>query len=298
MSTDKDFLMAQEKDFFGQDVAIAIKVACKFFKTSQEKLDIEVLETGSAGIFGLCRKKAHIRVKPKPGTSPIEKADQKPAPQQTSAPQRSEKKRTKPCCAPEKAVQKKESYQNKKVQTGTQPPAVDDTLLNEIREDLIQLLELMECTSEVDVRWQDETIGCHIADGAHATTIIGHEGRTLDSLQYLLRKMMSRRLPEKTLLSLDVGNYREQRAGELRKQALELAAEVKEKGKTMAIASLNPSERRVVHMALQDDKAIRSRSVGEGLFKKVLIYRPGKSKKTTRGRKRRNSQRASTSRDN
>ncbi len=289
--------MAQEKDFFGQDVTIAIRAACKFFKTSQEKLAIEVLETGSAGIFGLCRKKAHIRVKPKPGTSPAKKADHKPAPQQTSAPRHAEKKQPTPR-AQEKTAQEKKSRQNKKVQTAAQPPAIDDALLDKIRDDLTQLLELMECAAEVDVRLQDETIGCHIADGAHARTIIGHEGRTLDSLQYLLRKMMSRRLPEKTLLSLDVGNYREQRAEELRKQALELAAEVKEKGKTLAIASLNPSERRVVHMALQDDKTIRSRSVGEGLFKKVLIYRPGKNKKATKGRKRRNSQRASTSRDN
>ena len=47
---------------------------------------------------------------------------------------------------------------------------------------------------------------------------------------------------------------------------------------TQAIPALNPSERRVVHMLLQDDKEVRSRSVGEGLFKKVLIYKPGKKK--------------------
>ena len=54
--------MAKAKDFYGKEVAAVIEEACREFGVSQEELDIEVLETGSAGIFGLCKKKAHIRV--------------------------------------------------------------------------------------------------------------------------------------------------------------------------------------------------------------------------------------------
>jgi len=54
--------MAQMKDFYSKTVAEAIRQACAAFAVSQENLEIEVLETGSAGIFGLCRKRAHIRV--------------------------------------------------------------------------------------------------------------------------------------------------------------------------------------------------------------------------------------------
>ena len=54
--------MATEgKDFYGKDVASAIKEACAALGVAQENLDVEVVETGSAGIFGLIRKKAHIR---------------------------------------------------------------------------------------------------------------------------------------------------------------------------------------------------------------------------------------------
>ncbi|MCI5120159.1 MAG: RNA-binding protein, partial [Candidatus Electrothrix sp. AUS4] len=126
--------------------------------------------------------------------------------------------------------------------------------------------------------------------------LVGKEGRTLDSLQYLLRKITSRRLPERIMLSLDVGTYRERRAEELRELALELAAQVREEGKTQAIPALNPSERRVVHMVLQDDHTIRSRSVGAGLFKKVLIYKPGRKKPYARkgkGKKEQQAERAS-----
>ena len=67
-----------------------------------------------------------------------------------------------------------------------------------------------------------------------------------------------------------------------------MAEKVKADGKTQVIPALSPSERRVVHMSLQDDKEIRSRSVGDGLFKKILIYKPGQGNKGG-GRKRNNS---------
>jgi spoIIIJ-associated protein len=111
--------------------------------------------------------------------------------------------------------------------------------------------------------------------GEYVNEIVEQNGKVLDSLQYLLRKISGKKYNEKVIISLDAGNFRAARNEELKQLGLELAAEVKKSGKTGSIPSLNPSERRVVHLALQDDKDVRSRSVGEGLFKKVLIYRPG-----------------------
>ncbi len=51
----------KKKDFYGKEVAEAIKKACEEFDVPQEDLDIEIIETGSTGIFGLIRKKTHIR---------------------------------------------------------------------------------------------------------------------------------------------------------------------------------------------------------------------------------------------
>jgi spoIIIJ-associated protein len=105
----------------------------------------------------------------------------------------------------------------------------------------------------------------------------------------LLRKIIVKKYSEKAIISLDAGNFRADRTEELNQLGQELASEVKKSGKTRSIPSLNPSERRVVHLALQDDKDVRSRSVGEGLFKKVLIYRPGSKSKKGPARKRKGS---------
>jgi len=55
-------MSSAKKDFYGKEVTDAIKTACDTLQAPQEELSIEVVETGSLGIFGLIRKKAHIRV--------------------------------------------------------------------------------------------------------------------------------------------------------------------------------------------------------------------------------------------
>jgi len=299
--------MAKGKDFYGIDVAEVISMACKELSAPQEELNIEVLETGSAGIFGLCKKKAHIRVTRKEQVSgkeakqeaaqPIKKP-KKVAKEQEAVSEAavqledSEPEVTEPAKPVQSAKPKKQTPPPKKKPQKTaaaaeQPAAKEsaprelpsEEVLGTIQQDVSELLERMGFPSEVTVALVEYSVECRIS-AEHQEALVGSEGRTLDSLQYLLRKMMSRRLPDRMMLSLDVGDYRERRAAELKDRALELAEQVKEDGKTQAIAALNPSERPVVHMVLQEDQAIRSRSVGVGLFKKVLIYKPGKKKKS------------------
>ena len=147
-----------------------------------------------------------------------------------------------------------------------------------IEEELKRVLELMRCPSAVTVENLAGTAHCKVSPDFE-DVLTSQDGKTLDSLQYLLRKIVSKKVPGRVNLSIDVGNYREQRQKQLEELALEYSARVKEDGKTQVISSLNPSERRVVHVVLQDDPDIRSRSIGDGLFKKVLIYKPGKGRK-------------------
>jgi len=300
--------MGKGKDFFGKDIAEVIEQACRELGASSEDLDIEVLETGSAGIFGLCKKKAHIRVQPKAVKQDVES---EPAPQKQKAeavaapsepvgqapeaeepvdtPEPSPKKKAKPVMEePSEPVQTEPeealpAQPQEAPPTQLEPPSAEG--LTAIEADLRHLLELMGLPSDVSVHFEENTVQCHIT-GPNEEQVIGSEGRTLDSLQYLLRKMVSNHLPDRIMLALNAGDFRERRAEELKVRAVELAAKVKEDGKTQSIPALNPSERRVVHMILQEDKGVRSRSVGEGLFKKVLIYKPGKGRRSSSKKRR------------
>jgi spoIIIJ-associated protein len=294
--------MGKGKDFYGKDIAEVIEQACKELAASREDLDIEVIETGSAGIFGLCKKKAHIRVQRKVDAPEEATVEVVPVLEKSQVPAKSEEKppvvnrdkepevQTADVCAdePAKVLEEHGGHEHKKLdephsnnQSHDESAGLDapsEESLEAIRTELHHLLTLMGFPSDVGVHFDDNTVHCHIT-GSFEEQIVGPEGRTLDSLQYLLRKMVSSHLPDRVMLSLNAGDFRERRSTELKVRAGELADMVKADGKTQSIPALNPSERRVVHMVLQEDKGVRSRSVGEGLFKKVLIYKPGKGRR-------------------
>ena len=282
------------KDFFGKDAASAIKEACETLNVAQENLNIEVIETGSTGIFGLIRKKAQIRVTIQPD---VDAAEQKPKKKPRPAKRKPKKKETlqepvtvtQPDDTPpakreaEPEAEEENNALNNGRESAREPVELSSESLDVIRLELEKILDLMTCPSTVSVETMDGTVHCKVS-GEFEDDLTGQDGRTLDSLQYLLRKVVSRKISERVRLTIDVGDYRERRNQELREKAIDYAALVKQNGKTQVIPSLNPSERRIVHVVLQDDTDIRSRSVGDGLFKKVLIYKPGKGKKNN-GRK-------------
>lgn len=301
--------MTKEKDFFGKDITDVIDQACKEFATTQDNLEIEILETGSAGIFGLCRKQAHIRVKEKLQQEKVKPlpVEQEPAIEAqpigredtviaSDAHQGQEKKddstkREKTATVGNDDVKIKKDVPSGKEGKGSGEPVEvsyeepSQEALDTIQATISEMLSLMNFPSQVDVTFEGNAVTCNISS-EYEEDIIGSEGRTLDSLQYLIRKMMLQSLPDRFLLSLNAGDFRQRRAEDLKRRAVELAEKVKEDGKTQAIPALNPSERRIVHMILQEDKGIRSRSVGDGLFKKVLIYKPGKGRRSGSRKKR------------
>lgn len=282
-------------EYKGNDIDEAINNACVSLKAKREDLEIEIVSTGSVGIFGLGKKKAVIRVSLRSGGEPGKpkgKAVERKAPKAREVVERKvaagagavERKAAETPeggrrAAEAKAVERKkrpvvdEDEEVDRDDINGEPLTAEE--LETIRVGLSQLLDLMGCPARTTVT-QDagNKVLARIEEG-DMETIIGPEGQTLDGLQYVLRKLTTRAIPKKVVLALDAGTYREIRQQELEERALALAAEVKATGKTRMIPAINPAERRIVHLILQPDSDIRSRSVGDGLFKKVLIYPPG-----------------------
>lgn len=252
--------MSEEKQYTGVDVSQAIANACKEMNANQGQLNIEVVAAGSAGFFGIFGKKkaiikASFKNKGRRSSGKPQRAG-KGDRSQKGSPRRSAGGRP-----PEKA-----------------PAEISQIHLDGVKDDLEKILKLMGFPTSVEVSNEANKIYAHISE-EHDEAIIGQEGQTLDSIQYLMRKIISRRIDGKVMFALDAGDYREQRRQQLEAKALKLAGEVKESGRTKSIPALNPAERRIVHMTLQSDRSIRSRSVGDGHFKKILIYLPTQGKK-------------------
>lgn len=302
--------MSASIEYKGDDVEEAIVNACTALGVVREDLDIQVIHTGSAGIFGLGRKKAVIRVSLRAAAEPVaetiaEPAAEQPTPAEPPQPQPAREFRQprekppepkqQPAPAPTAAIPIP-----KPAPRPTAPPAAaansdDDeaeTAANggmealtaderaAIRATVERLLELSTGTAKVEVA-QDEGGGklrIDLDGGPERERLIGPNGQTLDAIQYLLRKMLSKQLGKRVVLELDTVGFRAERRLALEAQALSLAATVKSSGKSRTMPAMGPAERRLVHLALQNDPDIRSRSVGEGIFKKILVHLPGKSR--------------------
>lgn len=269
--------MSAFMEYRGDDVDQAINNACTALGVERKDLEVQVVTTGSAGFLGFGRRKAMVRVglRDGAGTGTGKTAVQasvaaEAAPSRPAKPQSPRSETRKPAAV--KAVAE------------TTPEVAAEPLsaaeLAEVSATVGRLLELCGCAVQARIAGEQSDGKVRIdLVGEESELLVGPEGQVLDSLQYLLRKMLTKKLGRRVILELDAGDYRARRCRELEERALALAAEVKSSGQSRTLAAVGPAERRIIHLALQGDSEIRSRSVGEGLFKKVLIHPPGKGRK-------------------
>jgi spoIIIJ-associated protein len=124
---------------------------------------------------------------------------------------------------------------------------------------------------EIRVKMDTTPIEVVIDDEANSGLIIGRDGQTISSMQYLLNRIVSRKFPGIARIQLDAGDYREKQDEQLRKTAQFLAEKAKSSHRTQSTRPLSSYHRRVVHMALQEDREIMTRSKGDGPMKRVLV---------------------------
>jgi spoIIIJ-associated protein len=107
--------------------------------------------------------------------------------------------------------------------------------------------------------------------GDAAGLLVGRDGQTLAAVQYLASRIIARRIGGAVRLQVDAGKYRERQDDKLKEQAFSLAQRVKETGRPLSTRPLTAYQRRIVHLALEQDEAVQTHSKGEGAQRKVTI---------------------------
>lgn len=151
------------------------------------------------------------------------------------------------------------------------PPASSSYHVGEMAKKTLQeLLHLLGVEAEVELRDEPERVLLSIkSDGSGL--LIGRKGETLDALEYLINKIVHKGAEDKKRIVLDTENYRSRREESLVNLAHRLADKAKKLGRPVTISPMNAHDRRIIHLALQDDKTLRTRSTGTGLYRKVVI---------------------------
>ncbi len=99
------------------------------------------------------------------------------------------------------------------------------------------------------------------------------EGQLLDAFQLFVKRVVQHQLPDMKLeVNLDCGGFRAQSNEALIELADKLRDIVLSKGKSVYFRALPPKDRKVIHQHLAEDGRVKSRSIGDGHFKKIKIY--------------------------
>ncbi|MGQ9603337.1 MAG: RNA-binding cell elongation regulator Jag/EloR [bacterium] len=141
------------------------------------------------------------------------------------------------------------------------------------------LMKLMDVSVQINVKVENGIHSLTIDTAGVDGLLIGRKAQTLEALEYLLRRMVSKQIKRSVRMQVDVGGYKKRRNASLRKRALAIAEKVKQSNKEMQLEPLSASERRIVHLALVNDPMVKTYTVGDGDLKNVVIapQRKGKS---------------------
>ncbi len=152
----------------------------------------------------------------------------------------------------------------------------DDSTVGLVEETLEGLLDRasLDLTFEVrtDTTGPTEEIMVEMS-GADEDLLTEKEGALLDALQLFFKRALQHRLPDARVnVSFDCNGYREESSRALVDLADQLKEKALDQGRSVYLRALPPKDRKIVHQHLATDERIRSRSVGEGLYKKIKIY--------------------------
>ncbi len=264
-------------EFEGKTVEKAIEDACNYFGLSQDDLDIEILTRGSTGLFGLGGRKAKIKAKPRQGVTPNITAPKKV--QQDS--EISENSNTNPPDVQEPETSE-ESYNNSNFELDQEDPddieeegiptatQVTEEQAEMARQIITDLMQKAGFEPEIELKHYPDRIAIELT-GADMSLIIGKEGQTLDAIEYMVRRILVRRAGCVIRLTVDAAGYRAKREQSLSQIAKRNASKAKRTGRAVVMNPMGPRDRRTVHLALRNFPGVRTKSIGDGELKKVII---------------------------
>ncbi len=233
--------MKESLEFEGKTIDEAIENACREMNLSRDKINVEILSEGSPGFLGIGAKKA--RIKAKPLFIDMELSDS----------------------IPEFGGETDHSRYVKGDQKG------DDGLAAEARELTEGIVRRMGLDFPVTVKKEDDEYIIVEIEGDGSGILIGKGGQTLNALQYLINKALNKNGSARRRILIDTENYREKREMSLSALALKLGEKAKRTRKPVTVNPMNAHDRRIIHLALQDDKELVTKSRGEGALRKIVI---------------------------
>lgn len=243
----------------GKTVEDAVKAALAELGVSRDQAEVEVLEESKPSLLGLFGgRDAKVRVTVKEAGP---EAPAAPEPAEEAAPEAAEAPVEKTEAAPQEDAKAPADREEERQAAAAAAKAFLEEIFRAMGMDLLIEKFISRKDEEIILKIHGDGIG----------VLIGKHGQTLDALQYLTNLAGNRGRKNWNRIILDAENYRERRRETLERLARNLADRVKRTRKKAMLEPMNPYERKIVHMSLQNDPAVTTYSEGEEPYRKVVI---------------------------
>lgn len=101
--------------------------------------------------------------------------------------------------------------------------------------------------------------------------LIGYRGEVLNSIQTVLSNVASKSSKEKARVIVNIGGFREKREKDLQNLAVKIAGTVIKTKKSITLEPMSAYERKIIHTKLQENEKVKTFSVGEEPYRKVVV---------------------------
>ena len=139
-----------------------------------------------------------------------------------------------------------------------------------IRNYLIKVTEEMGVNTKVEIN-EDEDVFTVKMFSDNNPILIGKEGRTLSSIQHLLRQTLSNQIKFNVKVKLDASNYKEKKERFFERDIKNIINEVMQNKDEVKLDPMNSYKRRVIHSIASEYYNIETESFGEEPNRYVVI---------------------------
>lgn len=264
----------------------------------EEAVEIEVLDLGSKGLFGLGTRQARVRLIVKDNADEIltraleleqetetvdKNLDGLTNEEEISAqkdehllnPQEEVENAVEPEASITEEVKMIETEEN--ITQNVDEQTEDEIAVYIARTTIEELLEKMRIKANVEAFWAEPdeehsrySLMVEIT-GKDLSVLIGPRAETLNALQYIAGLIIGKELGRSVPLIVDVEGYRMRRKEQIRRLATKMAEQAVTTGRRQVLEPMPASERRLVHIELRNNQDVETESVGEEPRRKVTI---------------------------
>ena len=252
----------------GKTVEEALDAVCALAGVGLDEGEVEVVDYASKGFLGIGSKEARVRfIVPKKCLPHQDREEETPK---------------------QEKIQKKTVEENKKPAYRSDNQADNETdhnetnvsynqeVIDEVKKDALIFLnpvfKQMKVNPTVSFDFKEDVLWISFS-GRGLNVLIGRRGETLNALQYLTNLSCNKKRENYVRIVLDVENYRQGREKTLINLAQKMAEKAVRTERRVELEPMNPHERRVVHIALQNDKRVETLSRGEEPYRRIVIVK-------------------------